>query len=78
MTKSLAKEPAIELPVLRRVAAINPKIDLVNDFPDEIKLDGLDEDQKKEATDALAKLRKETLAYPAYGEMLAKNNVLAS
>lgn len=76
MLKSLAKEPAIDLPVLNRLASLNPGIDIVNNLPESINFDGLSEDQKKESQQALINLQQEIAAYPAYGEMLTKNKVL--
>jgi len=76
--KSLLEEPEVKLNLLRRVASLNPEIDLVNDISADISFDSLNEDEKKEAGISIDKLRKEINAYPAYAEMLTKNKVLAN
>ncbi|MGV8962836.1 MAG: neuraminidase-like domain-containing protein [Candidatus Saccharimonadaceae bacterium] len=78
IVKSLTNTREIELPILRRVASLNPDLDIINDVQASLDFTGLSHDQQIKAANAVAKIRSEAFSYPAYGEMLSKNKVLTN
>jgi hypothetical protein len=66
VSKALAMPPPVDLALIRRVIAANPKLDLSSPPPKTLKLDELNAAERTAAETSLASLAREIRAYPDF------------